>query len=113
MNSGPARALFADQMRADGQKGRHRVIDFDDRQALFHFIAADAEMRADNRRRCRRAAQQLGEPIIFDECDVARPRLGDRSRRPYRDAAIADQATANQVPQVVPPLRPRTFSFLP
>ena len=35
MNTGPARLMFADQMRANGQKGGHRVVDLDDGQALF------------------------------------------------------------------------------
>ena len=78
-----------------------------------HLIAPGTEVGADDRGRRGRARQELGEPIIFDERDVAGPRLADRPRRAYRDAAIADQATANQVPQVVPPLRPRAFSFLP
>ena len=42
-------------------------------------------------------AKQLGEPLVLDERDVARSRLADRPRRVDRDAAIADQATANQV----------------
>ena len=60
------------------------------------FVSAGAEVRPDDRGRGGRAAQQLGESLVLDERDVARARLADRPRRADRDAAVADQATANQ-----------------
>ncbi len=59
-------------------------------------LRAGLEVRADDRGRCGRGPQQLGEPIVLDERDVAWARLADRPRRADRDAAIADQATAYQ-----------------
>ncbi len=88
--------LFAVQVVSDRQKCRHRVVDFDDGQALADLGAPGVEVRADQSGRGRRALQELGVPLALDERDVTRPRLADRPRRADRDAAITDQATANQ-----------------
>ena len=57
--------------------------------------------------------QQLGEPLALDERDVARPGFGDRSRRADRRGFHRRPSGREPVPRVVPPLRPRAFSFLP
>ena len=97
MNPGPARLRFADQMGADGQERRHRVVDFDHGQALRPLhVRPSVEVGPDDRGRGGRAPQQLDESLALDERDVARARLADRPRRADRDAAVAHQATPNQ-----------------
>src|SRR5262249_8395215 len=54
------------------------------------------EVRADDRRRGGRLAEDLHVALVIDEGDVPRPGLADGPRRADGDGAVADDASAHQ-----------------